>query len=143
MRTHIPATDRRAIFVGAEDYLENGGAIVRDLFTEDRGGYFEDAALLDRLVIGKLEWIAQSVRDSGGWKWVQAYIDYPHAHGLRRTYPQPVELSEEDAAAYVATQEEYDRLSSEWASPFGPSSTRRLRRARTRNSLSQSGTGLG
>jgi ParB family chromosome partitioning protein len=113
MRTHIPATDRRAIFVGAEDYLENGGTIIRDLFTEDRGGYFEDAALLDRLVIGKLEWIAQSLQDAEGWKWVQAHIDYPHAHGLRRAYPQKVELSEAEEAAYGTAQEEYDRLSSE------------------------------
>ena len=113
-KANVPATDRRAIFVGAEDYLENGGTIIRDLFTEDRGGYFEDAALLDRLVVGKLEWIAESVRDTEGWKWVQVNIDYPHAHGLRRTYPQPVELSEEDAAAYAAAQEEYDRLSSEY-----------------------------
>jgi len=113
-KANVPATDRRAIFVGVEDYVENGGTIIRDLFTEDRGGYFEDAALLDRLVIGKLEWIAQSVRDAEGWKWVQVHIDFPHAHGLRRTYPQPVELSEEEAAAYAAAQEEYDRLSSEY-----------------------------
>ena len=57
MKTHIPATDRRAIFIGAEVYTEAGGSIVRDLFTEDRGGY-EDAALLERLVIEKLEGIA-------------------------------------------------------------------------------------
>ena len=51
--THVAATDRRAIFVGAEAYTEAGGTILRDLFTEDRGGYFEDVALLDLLVIGK------------------------------------------------------------------------------------------
>ena len=114
MRAHIPATDRRAIFVGAEAYAEAGGNIVRDLFTEDRGGFYEDAALLDRLVIEKLEGIAAQVQEAEGWKWVSVHIDYPHAHGLRRTYPHPVELSEEDAAAHAATQEKYDRLSSEY-----------------------------
>ena len=49
MKTHIPATDRRAIFIGAEVYTEAGGNIVRDLFTEDRGGFYEDAALLSGL----------------------------------------------------------------------------------------------
>ena len=49
-----------------------------------------------------------------GWKWVSVHIDYPHAHGQRRAYPQPVELSEEGAAAYAAAQEEYNRLSEEW-----------------------------
>ncbi|GAB1714976.1 MAG: DNA-binding protein [Nitrobacter sp.] len=116
MKTHIPATDRRAIFVGAEAYMEAGGNIVRDLFTEDRGGFYEDAALLHRLVIQKLERIAADIQAEEGWKWVSVHIDYPHAHGLRRAYPQPVELSENDAAAYTAAQEEYDRLSSEYDS---------------------------
>ncbi|MGR7996767.1 ParB/RepB/Spo0J family partition protein [Xanthobacter sp. ZOL 2024] len=112
-KAHIPATDRRAIFIGPEAYAEAGGTILRDLFTEDRGGFYEDSALLDRLVTGKLERIAAEVQ-AEGWKWVSVHIDYPHAHGLRRAYPQPMELSDEDAAAYAAVQEEYNRLSEEW-----------------------------
>jgi ParB family chromosome partitioning protein len=114
-KTNVAATDRRAIFVGPEAYAEAGGNIIRDLFTEDRGGFYEDAALLDRLVIEKLERIAAEVQ-AEGWKWTQVHIDYPHAHGMRRAYPQTVELSEEDAAAYDAAQEAYDRLSSEYES---------------------------
>jgi ParB family chromosome partitioning protein len=114
MKTHIPATDQRAIFIGAEAYTGAGGNIVRDLFTEDRGGFYEDAALLDRLVVGKLEGVAASIQEAEGWKWVSVHIDYPHAHGLRRTYAHPAELSGEDEAAFAAAQEEYDRLSSEY-----------------------------
>jgi ParB family chromosome partitioning protein len=113
-KTHTPATDRRAIFVGADTYIEAGGTIIRDLFAEDRGGFYEDAALLDRLVIEKLETVAAGVQEAEGWKWVQVHIDFPHAHGLRRTYPQAVDLSEGDTAAYAAAQEEYDRLSSDY-----------------------------
>jgi ParB family chromosome partitioning protein len=112
-KLNVAATDRRAIFVGADAYAEAGGTIIRDLFTEDRGGYFEDAALLDRLVIDKLEGIAAEVQ-AEGWKWASVHIDFPHAHGMRRSYPHPVDLSEEDAAAYGAAQEEYNRLSSEY-----------------------------
>jgi ParB family chromosome partitioning protein len=112
--SNVAATDRRAILVGAEAYTEAGGTIIRDLFTEDRGGFYEDAALLDRLALEKLEGIAAQVQDAEGWKWVSAHIDWPHAHGLRRTYPQPVELSEEDIAAYDAAQEDLERLSVEW-----------------------------
>ena len=43
------------MFIGPEAYTEAGGYIIRDLFTEDRGGFYEDAALLDRLVLDKLE----------------------------------------------------------------------------------------
>jgi len=113
-KANVEATERRARFVGADAYAEAGGTIIRDLFTEDRGGYFEDAALLDRLVIGKLEFIAAEVQAAEGWKWSAAHIDYPHAHGLRRSYPHPVDLSEKDAAAYDAAQEELERLSAEW-----------------------------
>ncbi len=113
-KANVEATERRARFVGADAYAEAGGTIIRDLFTEDRGGYFEDALLLDRLVIGKLEDIAAEVQTAEGWKWSAAHIDYPHAHGLRRSYPHPVDLPEEDAAFYDAMQEELERLSAEW-----------------------------
>lgn len=111
---NVAASDRRAVFVGPETYAEAGGTIIRDLFTEDRGGFYEDAGLLDRLVLNKLEWIAAEVREAEGWKWASAFIDWPHAHGMRRTYPQPVELSGEDEAAYDAAQEALERLSAEW-----------------------------
>ena len=111
---NVAASDRRAVFVGAEVYTEAGGNIIRDLFTEDRGGFYEDAALLDRLALDKLERTAAEVQEAEGWKWASAYIDWPHAHGMRRTYPQPVELSEEQEAAYEAAQEELERLSAEW-----------------------------
>lgn len=113
-KMNVEASDRRARFVGVDAYDEAGGNVIRDLFTDDRGGYFEDAALLDRLVIDKLETIAAEVQASEGWKWTAVHIDFPHAHGMRRTYPHPVELSAEDAAAYDTAQEEYDRLTSEY-----------------------------
>lgn len=113
-KTNVAATDRRAIFIGPEAYAEAGGTILRDLFTEDRGGYFEDAALLDRLVIEKLEAIAAEVQAAEGWKWVSVHIDYPHGNGMCRAYPQPVDLPEDEEAAYAAAQAEYNRLSEEW-----------------------------
>ncbi|MFH3479124.1 ParB/RepB/Spo0J family partition protein [Xanthobacter variabilis] len=113
-KMNVAATDRRAIFVGADAYAEAGGTIIRDLFTEDRGGYFEDATLLGQLVIAKLEGIAAEVQAAEGWKWASVHIDFPHAHGMRRSYPHPVDLSEEDAAAYDAAQQDYDRMSSEY-----------------------------
>jgi len=108
--THVAATDRRAIFVGAEAYTEAGGTILRDLFTEDRGGYYEDVALLDLLVMNKLGREAMALQEAEGWKWAQTSLDYPHSHGLRRIYPQPVELSAEDQAALKAAQVEFDNL---------------------------------
>lgn len=112
--TKVIATDRRAVFVGAEAYCEGGGTILRDLFTEDGGGWFEDPALLDRLAAEKLAGIAEEVRDKEGWKWAEAHIDYPRAIGLSRVYPHPVERSEDEQARMSALSEEYDVLVSEW-----------------------------
>jgi len=111
--THVAATDRRAVFVGAEKYTEVGGTILRDLFTEDRGGYFEDVALLDMLVLAKLGREADAVMEAEGWKWAQVFLDYPHSHGLRRLYPQAVELSAEDQAALDAVRCEFDSLTAQ------------------------------
>ena len=110
----VSAQDRRAVFVGAEAYGEAGGTILRDLFTEDGGGWFEDAALLDRLAAEKLAGIAEAVRKAEGWKWAEPHIDYPRALGLARVYPHPVERTEEDKAKIDALSEEYDALVSEW-----------------------------
>jgi len=113
-RTHITATDRRAIFVGPEAYTEADGVILRDLFTEDRGGFYEDPALLDRLALAKLEGIATAIQKAEGWKWSSASIDFPHAHGMRRAYPKPATLSEADIAAHDRAQAEYNALSEEY-----------------------------
>ncbi len=113
-KMNVPATDRSAVFVGAQAYTEAGGTIIRDLFTEDRGGFFEDPALLDRLAVEKLEGIAAEVQQAEGWKWTAAYLDFPHTHGMRRAYRHPVELSEEDATAYDAAQDELEHLNAEW-----------------------------
>lgn len=109
----VPARDRRAVFVGADAYTEAGGAITRDLFTEDGGGWLEDAALLDRLAHDKLAALAGEVQAVEGWRWAAASIDYPHAHGMRRVYPQPQELAPEQQARLDTVQAELEALSVE------------------------------
>ncbi|MEI9413080.1 ParB/RepB/Spo0J family partition protein [Mesorhizobium salmacidum] len=115
-RTHVAAADRRAIFIGPDAYIGAGGMIVRDLFTEDRGGFYDDAALLDQLVIAKLQSVADTIKEAEGWKWADVHVDYPHAHGLRRVYPQPVALSEQDEVAYAGALDAFNRLTEEWRS---------------------------
>jgi ParB family chromosome partitioning protein len=106
---HVSVQDRRAIFVGLDAYEAAGGGVARDLFAEDDGGYLEDAGLLNRLALEKLEAIASEVLNEG-WKWVEASIDFPHAHGLRRVYPETVPLNEEDEAELQNLQAQRDEL---------------------------------
>ncbi|GGO99565.1 ParB/RepB/Spo0J family partition protein [Stakelama pacifica] len=106
---NVPGHDRRAILVGEAAYEEAGGTIIRDLFADEGGGYFEDAGLLDMLAIEKLREIAVEVQ-AEGWKWAEAHIDFPHAHGMRRFYPEPVALSDEDEKRLEAASAEYEQL---------------------------------
>ena len=112
----VPAGDKRAVFVGAAAYEAAGGAIARDLFQQDRGGWFEDPALLERLVREKLEREAEAVREEG-WKWVEVAPDFPYGHTytLRRIASTEIPISEADQAEYDRLRAEYDELEAEHA----------------------------
>jgi ParB family chromosome partitioning protein len=109
------ASDKRAVFVGAEAYEAAGGVIARDLFQHDGGGWFEDVALLDRLARERLEAVAAEIR-SEGWKWLEVALDFPYGHttGLRRVAPAAEAVSAADQAAYDALRREYDELEAEY-----------------------------
>jgi ParB family chromosome partitioning protein len=111
----VAASDRRAVFVGVEAYAEAGGVVLRDLFTEDRGGWLEDVTLLDRLTCEKLAGIATELREAEGWKWAEAHLDYPHGNPCSRVYPVQVERSDEEKAEIDAISTEYDELVSKWS----------------------------
>tara|TARA_R110002124_G_scaffold243235_1_gene408319 strand:- start:29065 stop:30984 length:1920 start_codon:yes stop_codon:yes gene_type:complete len=106
----VEASDRRARFIGAEVYQAAGGRLRHDLFSEDGTGWFEDAALLDRLVLDRLAAEAEAVRAAEGWLWAEARLDFPHDHGCRRVYPRVVEPDPETKARLHALAEEYDAI---------------------------------
>ncbi|MGV3579949.1 ParB/RepB/Spo0J family partition protein [Brevundimonas sp.] len=112
-KAKVRADDRRVRFVGVEAYEAAGGGILRDLFTEDGGGWLEDVVLLDRLVGDKLTGLADEAREREGWKWAEAAQDYPDMSAFGRVYPVAVERSEADAAEIAALSEEYDGIVSE------------------------------
>ena len=80
----IDATHPLVRFVGLDAYTKAGGGIRRDLFADDDSGtYLTDAALLETLVRGKLDALAEDVRGEG-WAWVEAV---PHmSHADRQTF---------------------------------------------------------
>lgn len=106
----VQADDRRVAFVGLEAYVAAGGTVIRDLFSEDRGGYLSDVALIDELVAAKLSDMAEDLRAAEGWKWVQWRLDYPHGHGLSRVWPRPAPVSVEQQAQRDA----YNALCETW-----------------------------
>lgn len=61
---------RFAKFVGVEAYEAAGGAVRRDLFSEQDDCYLEDVPLLQKLASEKLEQIVTVLQ--GAWKWAEA-----------------------------------------------------------------------
>jgi ParB family chromosome partitioning protein len=112
----VRAADRRVRFVGLEAYETAGGAVLRDLFEDDQGGWVEDVPLLERLVAEKLKTEAETVA-AEGWKWIEVSADFPygHTHGLRHLQGTVLDLTNEDHATRQALRDEQDRLEAEHA----------------------------
>ena len=110
------ANDRRAAFVGVEAYEAAGGELTRDLFENDRGGWLQDPALLDRLVQDKLKQEAEAL-SAEGWKWISVAVDFPYGHtnGLRRLEGETVEMSDDESARRAILQAEFDALEADYA----------------------------
>ncbi len=114
----VRASDRRAVFVGLDVYEAAGGAVLRDLFQSDDGGWLEDVALLDRLVAEKLKAEAETIA-AEGWKWIEvAATDfaYGHTQGLRDLDGVSADLTAEEQTTIEALNAEYARLEAEYDS---------------------------
>jgi ParB family chromosome partitioning protein len=111
MIAHVEASDRRVQFVGLRAYKKAGGHVLRDLFQPEHDGYLTDPALLDRLVIEKLEKAAKAIR-AEGWKWltIMPTISHDHLRGLSRVYPEREPPSEAQQAEIDALTAQYDAL---------------------------------
>gem|GEM_PF-4682445 len=109
--TAIPADDRRARFVGADAYAAAGGTIMRDLFSTDDGGWFEDMALLERLVGEKLTTLAGEIKGEG-WAWVEAAPDFPYGHtnGMRQLTGEPSARTDAEEHERHSLLAEIDRI---------------------------------
>lgn len=112
----VRASDRRAQYVGLEAYVDAGGAILRDLFQTDDGGWLQDAGLLDLMVTEKLREDAEAIQ-AEGWHWVEMDTDFPYGHtyGMRRIHGEAEPMTDEEAAAYDALKAEFDQLEADHA----------------------------
>ena len=112
----VRASDRRAQFVGLDAYAQAGGAVLRDLFQQDDGGWLQDAGLLETMVSEKLEREAEAIRGEG-WKWVEVSTDFPYGHtyGMRRIVGTAAPMNDDEAASYEALKAEYAKLEEDHA----------------------------
>ncbi|ANW00817.1 ParB/RepB/Spo0J family partition protein [Bradyrhizobium icense] len=111
----VRASDRRAQFIGLDAYEQAGGAVMRDLFAHDDGGWLQDVPLLDRLVTEKLKVGAETIAKEG-WKWISVAVDFPfdHTRGLREIEGKPVDPSPQEQATIDALNAEQAKLESDY-----------------------------
>ena len=64
-----------ATFVGVKAYEKAGGTIRRDLFSNEDNGYMQDAGLLERLALAKLDKAARTIK-AEGFAWVESHAQY-------------------------------------------------------------------
>ena len=111
----VRASDKRAQFVGVAAYEAAGGAVLRDLFEHDDGGWLQDVPLLDRLVTEKLKAEAERIAVEG-WKWIEVSVSFPYNHdyGLRQLEGTPADITAEEQATIDAVQAEQAKLEAEF-----------------------------
>jgi ParB family chromosome partitioning protein len=115
-RGEVDATrDPVAKFVGVQAYEAAGGAVRRDLFSDDSGGVFLiDPGLLDRLAMERLEAEAGPVRTEG-WAWVSvaaraSAFDLHRFARVRATRREPGKAYAQRIAKLVAKRERLSEL---------------------------------
>lgn len=112
----VRASDARARFVGLDVYIAAGGPIMRDLFEADDGGWLQDPAILDRLVMEKLHAAVEDIR-AEGWKWVETALSFPwgHTRQFAEIDGTEVPLSNEETARLEALRAEQEAIEAEYA----------------------------
>jgi ParB family transcriptional regulator, chromosome partitioning protein len=88
----VPLDSDLGRFVGAGTFEAAGGTITRDLFSGDDDGFMDDAALVRRLAIEKLEAKAAELRPH--WAWTRAVLDLEYGELMQygRARPWPAEI---------------------------------------------------
>ncbi len=111
----VRASDRRVQFIGLDAYELAGGAVMRDLFEHDDGGWLQNVPMLDRLVTEKLKAEAEAIA-AEGWKWIAVAVNFPYGHtdDLRELDGVPSDLTDEERATIDALKTESDKLEADY-----------------------------
>ncbi len=108
----VPAASAIATFVGVDAYEAAGGIVDRDLFAdEDEWGiWFEDADLLSKLAMDRLQAAADELATR--WKWADARIEVNWSDLARfgRVHPTPGETTDEEKAEVERLHVRHDKL---------------------------------
>ena len=108
----VLAASAIATFVGVDAYEAAGGIVDRDLFADqdEWGVWFEDADLLSKLAMDRLQVAADELATR--WKWADARIEVNWSDLARfgRVHPTPGETTDEEKAEVERLHVRHDEL---------------------------------
>ena len=108
----IPAGAALARYVGVDAYEAAGGAVLRDLFSDEyeNGVWLEDPALLMQLALDRLQVAADELATR--WKWAEARldVDWPDLARFGRVRPTPAQPTDEEQAEIERLHTRHDEL---------------------------------
>ncbi len=108
----VPAGSALARFVGVAAYEAAGGAVLRDLFADERedGVWLEDPALLGELAMNRLKDAADEL--AARWKWAEAMpeVDWNATARYGRIRPEPGEPTDGEKAEIERLRARHDEL---------------------------------
>ena len=94
----VRSTDRRALYIGLDAYIDAGGEADEDLF--DDGAWLNDVELLNTLFMAKLSAAAEQMRIDGGWSWAipwaDSYTNYSETSKFQIVDQTQIDLPEAD-----------------------------------------------
>ena len=106
--------DPKALLVGREVYVEAGGRIDSDLFSDDATEMWIDGDLLDRLADEKLSAAAQAIREREGFAEIRAvaasHVPYTETYALRQVRGELPPLTQEQEKRCVQIQAELEAI---------------------------------
>lgn len=107
-------SDPKALLVGRDAYVEAGGRIDSDLFTDDASEIWIDGDLLDHLAEEKLAAAAEAIREREGFAEIRAvpagHIPYTETYGLRQVQGELAPLTEDEETRCSQIQEELEAI---------------------------------
>jgi len=121
----VPANSAVAHFVGVDAYEAAGGAVLRDLFSdEDESGvWLEDPVLLNNLAMEKLDHTAKDLATRWRWATAAPEVDWTELARYGRIQPEPATPTDEEAAELERLRSREDELceldEDEWTEQLG------------------------
>ncbi|RZM37179.1 MAG: chromosome partitioning protein ParB, partial [Sphingomonas sp.] len=106
----VDTTHGAFLFVGRDAYVEKGGTITVDLFSQGAEGFADQPELVQELAEEKLDAIADEYR-AIGWHEVRAQLDRPYDLYMKGSmYPATREPTEAEATRLEAIDAEIERI---------------------------------